>query len=129
MTLLSQARRDRLETCGMPCKSPSRQRALPQTDARPPAQRRLSKVCAPGYLGPKRGEVVRTRTTVLQAHPHQWADMFSGPGNDDYQGELKRAVQVCRSEGFAQPIPMNKSKASSNRMTGPSPLFSSSRGI
>ena len=50
----------------------ARQRALPQTTDRPPAQRRLREVCAPGYLGRKRGEIVRTRTTVLQAHTHQW---------------------------------------------------------
>jgi hypothetical protein len=36
----------------------ARQRALPCTPDRPPAQRRLSKVCAPGYTGRKRGEVV-----------------------------------------------------------------------
>jgi hypothetical protein len=46
----------------------ARQRALPQTDELPPAIRRLDDVCAPGYRGRKRGEVVRTRTTVSQAH-------------------------------------------------------------
>jgi hypothetical protein len=50
----------------------ARQRALPQTADRPPAQRRLRPLCAPGYTGRKRGEVVRSRTTVLQAHTHQW---------------------------------------------------------
>src|SRR5438132_1231408 len=51
----------------------ARQRALPQTSELPAAQRRLQEVCAPGYLGRKRGELVRTRTTLLQAHTHQWA--------------------------------------------------------
>lgn len=32
-----------------------------------------AQVCAPGYTGRKRGEVVRTRTTVLQMHTRQWA--------------------------------------------------------
>src|SRR6266699_3124656 len=50
----------------------ARQRALPQSPELPPAQRRLRPVCAPGYTGRKRGEVVRTRTTLLQAHTHQW---------------------------------------------------------
>ncbi len=50
----------------------ARQRALPQTSDRPAPQRRLLGVCAPGYRGRKRGEIVRTRTTVLQAHTHQW---------------------------------------------------------
>ena len=50
----------------------ARQRALPATPELPPAHRRFDLVCAPGHLGRKRGEVVRTRTTVLQAHTHQW---------------------------------------------------------
>jgi hypothetical protein len=46
----------------------ARQRALPQTVDRPAPERRLRPLCAPGYTGRKRGEIVRTRTTVLQAH-------------------------------------------------------------
>jgi hypothetical protein len=46
----------------------ARQRALPRGDDLPPAFRRLDDVCAPGYRGRKRGETVRTRTTVSQAH-------------------------------------------------------------
>jgi hypothetical protein len=40
----------------------ARQRALPQTEELPPAFRRLDDLCAPGYTGRKRGEIVRTRT-------------------------------------------------------------------
>jgi hypothetical protein len=72
----------------------ARQRALPCTPDLPAAQRRLDKVCAPGYLGRKRGEAVRTRTTVLQAHTHQWLGTFSGTsgaGNGEYRGELRQA--------------------------------------
>src|SRR5258708_7837891 len=72
----------------------ARQRALPCTSDLPPAQRRLDEVCAPGYLGRKRGETVRTRTTVLQAHTHQWLGTVSGAsgaGNGDYRGELALA--------------------------------------
>ncbi len=50
----------------------ARQRALPKTADRPEPSRRLRPLCAPDYTGRKRGEVVRTRTTVLQAHTHQW---------------------------------------------------------
>ncbi len=50
----------------------ARQRALPQGPDLPPPQRRLLAVCAPGYTGQKRGEVMRTRTTLLQAHTHRW---------------------------------------------------------
>jgi hypothetical protein len=50
----------------------ARQRAFPQTREQPVPQRRLDEVCAPGDTGRKRGEVVRTRPTVLQAHSYQW---------------------------------------------------------
>lgn len=86
----------------------ARQRALPCTPDLPPAQRRLDKVCAPGYLGRKRGEVVRTRTTVLQAHTHQWMGTFSGAGNGDYRGELRRAVQAIRVYVHARSFPLSQ---------------------
>ncbi len=43
----------------------ARQRALPQTEELPTPQRRLTQVCAPGYTGRKRGEVVRTRRLIV----------------------------------------------------------------
>ena len=86
----------------------ARQRALPQTTDRPPAQRRLREVCAPGYLGRKRGEIVRTRTTVLQAHTHQWLGTFSGAGNGDYRGELLRAVKAISAYVKAQSVPLSQ---------------------
>jgi hypothetical protein len=61
----------------------ARKPALPQTEALPAPHRRFEAVCAPGYQGRKRGEVVRTRTVVLQAHPHQFLGTFGGPGNGD----------------------------------------------
>ncbi len=72
----------------------ARQRALPQSPDLPAPQRRLLAVCAPGYTGQKRGEVVRTRTTLLQAHTHQWLGTFGGSGNGDYRGELLRGLEV-----------------------------------
>jgi hypothetical protein len=75
----------------------ARQRALPQTPDRPAAQRRLRPLCAPGYTGRKRGEAVRTRTTVLQAHTHQWLGTFGNPGNGEYRAELRRAVAAIQS--------------------------------
>ncbi len=74
----------------------ARQRALPQTSDRPAPQRRLRPLCAPGYTGRKRGEVVRTRTTVLQAHTHQWLGTFGNPGNGEYRAELRRAVAAIQ---------------------------------
>jgi hypothetical protein len=72
----------------------ARQRALPQGPDLPPPQRRLSAVCAPGYMGRKRGEVVRTRTTLLQAHSHQWLFTSGAAGNGDYRGELLQGISV-----------------------------------
>src|SRR6266581_5145090 len=75
----------------------ARQRALPKRADRPPAQRRLRPLCAPGYTGRRRGEVVRSRTTVLQAHTHQWITTFGNPGNGEYRAELRRAVTAMQS--------------------------------
>lgn len=75
----------------------ARQRALPQLESLPAPHRRFEAVCAPGYQGRKRGEVVRTRTVMLQAHTHQFLGTFGGPGNGDYRGELLRAIQAGSS--------------------------------
>jgi hypothetical protein len=68
----------------------ARQRALPQIEALPAPHRRFDQVCAPGYQGRKRGEVVRTRTVILQAHTYQFLGTFGAPGNGDYCGGLSR---------------------------------------
>ncbi len=75
----------------------ARQRALPQTEDRPAPQRRLRPLCAPGYTGRKRGEIVRTRTTILQAHTHQFLGTFGNAGNGEYRAELRRAVTAIQS--------------------------------
>src|SRR5438876_7517816 len=62
----------------------ARQRALLQSPDLPPPQRRLQPVCAPDYTGRKWGEVVRTRTTLLQAHTHQWLATYGVAGSGDY---------------------------------------------
>ena len=75
----------------------ARQRALPKTADRPAPMRRLRPLCAPGYTGRKRGEVVRSRTTILQAHTHQFLGTFGNPGNGEYRAELRRAVTAIQS--------------------------------
>src|SRR2546423_6421620 len=75
-------------------KQAARQRALPHLPSLPAPHRRFDLVAAPGYKGRKRGEVVRTRTTLLQAHTHQFMGTFGGSGNGDYRAELQRALQV-----------------------------------
>jgi hypothetical protein len=74
----------------------ARQRALPKMEDLPAAQRRLDEVCAAGYTGRKRGEVVRTRTVVLQAHTSQWLGSFGNRGNGEYRKELASALGVIR---------------------------------
>ncbi len=86
----------------------ARQRALPHTPDLPAPHRRFDEVCAPGYLGRKRGEVVRTRTTVLQAHTHQWLAAFGNAGNGDYRGELLRAREVIASYASKLSLPLSQ---------------------
>ncbi len=86
----------------------ARQRALPQLKSLPDAHRRFDQIAAPGYLGRKRGEVVRTRTTILQSHTHQWMGTYSGPGNGDYRGELKRAIGVITHYATALSLPLSQ---------------------
>jgi hypothetical protein len=75
----------------------ARQRALPKTADRPAPSRRLRPLCAPGYTGRKRGEVVRSRTTILQAHTHQFLGTFGNQGLGEYRAELRRAVTAIQS--------------------------------
>src|SRR5437879_6343432 len=70
----------------------ARQRALPQTEDLPAPFRRLDEVCAPGYTGRKRGQVVRTRTVISQAHSFQWLGSFGNRGNGRYREELRKGL-------------------------------------
>ena len=83
----------------------ARQRAVPKTEDLPPAQRRLDEVCAAGYTGRKRGEVVRTRTVVSQAHTYQWLGSFGNRGNGEYRKELAHALVVIRRYLAAHGLP------------------------
>ena len=86
----------------------ARQRALPKTEDLPPAQRRLDEVCAAGYAGRKRGEVVRTRTVVSQAHTSQWLGSFGNRGNGEYRKELALALVVIRRYLEALGLPQTR---------------------
>ncbi len=81
-------------------KQAARQRALPQTADLPAPHRRFDLVSAPGYLGRKRGEVVRTRTTVLQAHTHQWLGSFGNAGQWRLPGRIAAGargdIELCQ---------------------------------
>jgi hypothetical protein len=86
----------------------ARQRALPKTPELPPASRRLEEVCAPGYTGRKRGEVVRTRTVVSQAHSYQWLGSFANAGNGKFREELRRAVAAIGRYLSARQFPQER---------------------
>src|SRR5436309_490788 len=67
----------------------------------PPCNADCTRSALLARLRRKRGEVVRTRTTLLQAHTHQWMGTFSGEGLGDYRGEVlqarKRDQHLCES--------------------------------
>jgi len=96
----------------------ARQRALPRTSDLPAAHRCFEEVCAPGYVGHKRGEVVRTRTTMLHAHTHQWLGTFSGAGNGDYRGDLLRAGEAIQAYLTAQHVPFSQAVVRLDRQYG-----------
>ncbi len=74
----------------------ARQRALPQLPSLPAPHRRFDQVAAPGYKGRKRGEVVRTRTTILQAHTHQFMGLCG------IKTDMSRVIELTHSfpQGF-----------------------------
>jgi hypothetical protein len=86
----------------------ARQRALPKMEELPAAQRRLDEVCAAGYTGRKRGEVVRTRTVVAHAHTSQWLGTFGKRGNGEYRKELAHTLAVIRRYLTANGLPQTR---------------------
>jgi hypothetical protein len=83
----------------------ARQRALPQTEELPVAYRRLDKVCAAGYTGRKRGEIVRTRTVISRAHSYQWLGSMGNRGNGLYRKELRQALAAIGRYLAAHQLP------------------------
>ena len=86
----------------------ARQRALPQTEELPSAFRRLDDVCAPGYRGRKRGQVVRTRTVISQAHSSQWLGSFGNRGNGLYRAELRQALAAIGRYQVTHQLPKTR---------------------
>jgi hypothetical protein len=86
----------------------ARQRALPKTEDLPGPFRRLDDVCAAGYTGRKRGEVVRTRTVVSQAHSYHWLGSFGNRGNGHYRTELRQGLSAITRYLTAHQIPQER---------------------
>src|SRR5260370_21279166 len=78
-------------------KQAARQPALPPFASLPEPHRRFDQVWTPSYFGRKRGEGGRTRTTILQAHTHQFLGTFGGAGTGNCRADLKRALEVITS--------------------------------
>ena len=93
----------------------ARQRALPQTEDLPPAFRRLDEVCAPGYTGRKRGQVVRTRTVISQAHSFQWLGSFGNRGNGSYRVELRQGLAAITRYLAAHQLPSERARFAARR--------------
>lgn len=89
-------------------KDAARQRRLPSSADYPPARRRRSNY-GPGYAGRKRGEVVRSRTTVQQAHTSEWLGTFGAAGNGDIWAELAQACEQIKT--YLQAHQLNPSQA------------------
>jgi hypothetical protein len=68
----------------------------------------LDDVCAAGYTGRKRGEVVRTRTVVSQAHSSQWLGSFGNRGNGRYRTELRQGLAAITRYLTAHQLPQER---------------------
>jgi hypothetical protein len=88
----------------------ARQRALPKGEDLPSPFRRLDDVCAAGYTGRKRGEVVRTRTIISQAHSFQWLGSFGKHGNGHYRQELPKALAAIGHYQAAHQLPKERAR-------------------
>jgi hypothetical protein len=65
----------------------------------------LDEVCAPGYKGRKRGQVVRTRTVISQAHSYHWLGSFGNRGNGRYREELRQGLATITCYLTAYQLP------------------------
>ena len=68
----------------------------------------MDEVCAPGYRGRKRGQVVRTRTVISQAHSSQWLGTFGNRGNGRYREELRKALVAVGRYLTAYQLPQER---------------------
>lgn len=74
----------------------TRHRALVTAPTHPQLKRRSENACAPGYGGRKRGDHVRTRSTIACAHTHEWLGTFAAPGNGTPKPDLARACGLVQ---------------------------------
>jgi hypothetical protein len=80
----------------------TRHRALVSASTHPQLKRRSENACAPGYGGRKRGDYVRTRTTIACAHTHEWLGTFAAAGNGTPKTDLIRACDLVKRYLYTQ---------------------------
>jgi hypothetical protein len=86
----------------------ARQRALPRPKTCPRPDLWLDDICAPGYSGRKRGEVVWRRTVVSQAQSSQWLGSFGNRGNGRYRTELRQGLAAITRYLSAHQLPQER---------------------
>lgn len=74
---------------------PARLRAVPQDSERPPANRRVTRACAPGFSGRKRADTQFHRNVLQNAHTGQWLGCWSGAGNGALWSDLELAAKAA----------------------------------
>ena len=73
-----------------------RQRALPDLDDLPPADRRSS-AARPGYSGRKRGDVQLSRMTLQHAGSSLWMGLWTASGNGNWREHSDAAIRRVRT--------------------------------
>src|SRR5712691_3793799 len=69
----------------------------------------------PFYRGRKRGQVVRTRTVISQAHNFQWLGSFGNRGNGRYRAELRQALAAITRYLTAYQLPQARTRLAARR--------------
>jgi hypothetical protein len=80
----------------------TRHRALVSASTHPQLKRRSGNAYAPGYGGRKRGDYVRTRSTIACAHTHEWLGTFAAAGNGTPKTDLIRACELVKRYLYTQ---------------------------
>jgi hypothetical protein len=70
------------------------QRSVPRGESYVGGKRRATQAVAPGYTGRRRGDAVRTRITVQQAHTSEWLGVFGAAGNGSLETLMEPVLRT-----------------------------------
>jgi hypothetical protein len=85
-----------------------RRRSVRGGEDHPPALRRAINSFAPGFLGRKRGEEVRSRFVLMQAHTQEWLGGWLTPGNGARLEALDAALDSIKAYMSAHQRPVGQ---------------------